>query len=138
MLRLAVLSGVLGPYLLGHAESCPRLGPAGVKGCVGQDLSDLLPCDAVLPGGGKMVLEGAVHQTLGHQSHYCHQGAVTQREFVLPAPYLAEQYIVIELGKFGGKLPQSISARCLFYCHIEYLLCKRKCYLYRTIAKLCL
>ena len=66
-----------------------------------------------------MVLEGAVHQSLGHESHHGHQGAVPQGQFILPAPNLAKQYIVVELGKFGGKLPQSISASCLFYCHIN-------------------
>ena len=117
---LAVITGIIVcPDLLGHAEGRPGLGPAGVKGRVGQNLRDLLPGDAVLPGGSQVVLEGAVHQPLGHQRHHRDQRPVPQGELILPAPDLTKEHIVIELGKFGGKFPQGISARRLFHCHTE-------------------
>ena len=121
-----VPGGVLRPHLLGHAEGRPGLGPAGVKGRVGQDLGDLLPGDAVLPGGGEVVLEGAVHQALGHQGYHRHQGAVPEGELLLPAPHLAEEHVVIELREFGGERPQGLPARRLLHCHVNDLLFQKR------------
>ena len=138
MLRLAVLGRIPCPDLLCHAEGGPGLGPTGVKGGVGEDLRDLFPGDAVLPGRGQVVLEGAVHQPLRHEGDHGDQGAVPQGQLILPAPHLAEEHIVIQLSELGSKLPQSVSARGLFHCHIKYLLCKRKCDLHSSVAQLLL
>ena len=51
---------------------------------------DPLPGNTILPGGSQMILERTVHQPLGHESHHCHQRALPEREFVLPAPDLAK------------------------------------------------
>src|SRR5699024_1529499 len=57
---VGLLGGLLvGPDLFGHPERGPGLGPAGVKGGVGDDLGDLGAGDAVLLCGGQMILEGA-------------------------------------------------------------------------------
>ena len=122
MLGLAVCVIFLRPHLFGHAEGGPSLGPAGVEGGVGENLGNFLPGDAVLLGGGQVILEGAVHQPLGHEGHHGDQGAVPKGEFVLTAPHLSKQYIVIQLGKLGGKLTQSVPACGLLYCHVKGLL----------------
>ena len=119
MLALFIFTGILTPDILGHAESGPGLGPAGIKGRVGENFCDFLPGDAVLSGGSQMVLEGAVHQSLGHECHHRHQGPVPKGELILPAPDLPKQYIVIELRKFRGKFPQGVPPRCLLDCHID-------------------
>lgn len=86
---------------------------------MGQNLGNFLPGNAVFPGSGQVVLERTVHQPLRHQGHNGDQGPVPQGKLLFPAPNLSEQYIIIQLCKLGRKLPQGISARCLFHCHIS-------------------
>ena len=108
------------PDLQGHAESSPGLGPAGIESGMGEDLGDLSAGDAVLVGGFQMVAEGGVHQALGHQGDHRYQRTVPQREQGFPAPYLTEQNIVIEPGKFRGKGAQCIPTSSLFYSHCDH------------------
>ena len=107
----------LSPYLFCHAESCPCFGPAGVKCRVGQDLRNLRPGDPVLFCHHQVVLERGIHKSLRHQGRHSDQRTVPKGQLGLAAPHLSEQNIIVELGKFGGKLPQGISARRLFDCH---------------------
>ena len=88
---------------------------------MGQDLRDLRPGDAVLFGAHQVVLEGGVHQALGHQRGHRDQGAVPEGQLRLAAPHLAEQHVVIELREFGGELSQRIPSRGLFDRHRSYL-----------------
>ena len=87
---------------------------------MGEDLGDLSAGDAVLAGSFQMVAEGGVHQALGHQGDQRYQRAVPQREQGFPAPYLTEQNIVIEPGKFRGKGAQCIPTSSLFYSHCDH------------------
>ena len=117
---LCVLA-LLGPDILRHAEGRPRLGPAGVKGPVGENFGDLGAGDSVLLRGGEMIAEGLIHQPLGHQRHHRDQGAVPQAEGVLPAPHLAEQHIVVQMGELRGKPAQRVPPCRLFHCHFPFL-----------------
>ena len=108
--------------LLRHAEGGPGVGPAGVEGDVGQGLRHLLGGDAVFPGALQVVLQRAVHDSLADEGGDGDEGAELQRELALPGPDLAEEHVVIELGEFGGELPQGLPARGLLHCHDENLL----------------
>lgn len=66
-----------------------------------------------------MVLERAVHQPLAHQHSDSEDGAQLEGQ-ALPIPHLAKENVIVELGELGGKLPQLVPARCLFY-HDHYL-----------------
>ena len=108
------------PDLLRHAEGRPCLGPSRIKRRVRKDFRYLRPSHAIVPCGHQMVLERRVRQSLRHQGHHRHHAAVSKGKPVFSAPHLAEQHIVIELCEFGGKVPQGISACCLFNCHDRF------------------
>ena len=112
---------VLRPYLLCHTEGRPRLGPARIKCRMGQDLRNFRFGHTVVLCSCQMVLKRRIRQSLRHQRHHCYNAAVSQRKLVFSAPHLAEQHIVIELGKLGGKQPQLISScRHLFHCGASF------------------
>lgn len=50
-------------------------------------------------------------KALCHQGNHRHQGTVTQRKLIFPAPHLPKQHIVVELCKLRGKIPQRVPAR---------------------------
>ena len=102
--RLGVCCAVLRPNLLGHAEGRPRLRPTGIKGGVGENFRNFLPGDTVLLGGGQVVLEGAVHQPLRHHRH---QGAILQRELVLPAQISPKSTSSLSWANLGAKVPRA-------------------------------
>ena len=86
-----------------HTEHGPCPGPAAVKGGVGDDLRHFLLGDAVFLGAYQVIAEGLVRQPLRHQCHNSDKRTVPEGELLLPAPYLTEQNIVIQLGEFRGE-----------------------------------
>ena len=121
MLGFCVGGIVLCPNLLCHTECRPRLGPARIKCCVGQDLRNFRFGHTVVLCSCQVVLKGRIRQPLRHQRHHCYNAAVPQGKLVFPAPHLPEQHIIIQFRKFRSKFPQSISACRLFDCHIPFL-----------------
>ena len=125
--HLALMAGLFvgallfGPHVLRHAEGRPRFGPAGVKGRVGENFGDLGAGDAVLLRRGQVIAERFIHQPLGHQRHHRDEGAVPQAEGALPAPHLAEQHVVVQMGELRGEPAQRVPSCRLFHCHFPFL-----------------
>lgn len=111
---------ILGPDILGQPECRPGLGPAGIKSDMGDDFGDFAAGDAVVLRRLEMEGERAVGDALADKRGNRHQTAVAETEFVGSAPHLPEKDVVVERGKFGGKLPQLV-APCrldnLLLCH---------------------
>ncbi len=113
----SILAGVLAPHFLCHTERRPRLGPSGIEGGVGQNLSNFLLGDAVFLCAFQMIPEGRIGESLCHERRHRHKRAVSQGKLILPAPYLAEQHIVVQLRELWREIAQSIPTGCLFDCH---------------------
>ena len=107
----------LAPHFFCHAERRPRLGPSGIEGGVGQNLSNFLLGDAVFLCAFQMIPEGRIGESLCHERRHRHKRAVSQGKLILPAPYLAEQHIVVQLRELWREIAQSIPTGCLFDCH---------------------
>ena len=120
MLSSCISGIIICPDLLRHAKGRPRLGPSRIKRRMRKDFRYLSPSHPVVLCGHQMILERGVRQPLCHQGNHRHHAAVSKGKPVFSAPYLAEQHIVIELCKFGGKIPQGVSARRLFNCHDRF------------------
>lgn len=111
---------LVGPHLLGLAESRPSLGPSGIEGHVGDDFADFGACDAVALRLLQVVGERGVSQSLADECRDSHEAAVAQAEQVVAAPHLAEEHVVVELGKLRCKFAElraSGGLDNLFLCH---------------------
>ena len=64
-----------------------------------------------------MIAEGLIGKTLRHEGNNGHERAVAQGQLVLAAPYLAEQYVIIELRELRGEFAERIAACGLLDSH---------------------
>ena len=104
----------VGVDLLRLPEGGPGVRPAGVEGEVREDLGHFGLRHAVLLRGREVVGEGAVRDALADERRDRDDRAQLERQLSLARPDLAEEHVVIELGKFGCKIMQGVSARSLF------------------------
>ena len=109
----------VGPYVLGKPECAPCLWLSGIEGDVGYYLGSLGACDAVLLGFLKMICQRAVGDALRDERGDCDKAAVAEREQVVAAPDLAEEYVVVEMGELRGELAKLLTPCCLY----DFLLC---------------
>ena len=88
---------------------------------MGQDLCNLTPGNAVVFCCRQVIPKRGVRQSLRHQCYHRHKAAVPEGEFILSAPHLPEQYLIVKFCKFWCKFAQSITPCGLFYCHYTFL-----------------
>ena len=66
-----------------------------------------------------MIAQGCVGNAGGHQRHHGNDTSCFQVN-IFVVPVLAEQNIIVVMGKIGSELTEAISARRLFDTHVVF------------------
>jgi len=94
---------ILGPDFFRQIEHRPPLGPARIKGHVGDDRCDLLSGHAVMFGVFQMIAQRGIRHAGGHQRHHRDDAPGLQVD-IRVVPVLPEQNIVVEMGEVGSEI----------------------------------
>lgn len=79
--------------------------------------------DTILFRLAQVVIQGVVGYALTDKRGERYETTVAEREQVVSASYFAKQNIIVQMCKFGSKLPQPSATGSLYYfllCHSRY------------------
>ena len=86
---------------------------------MGDDFRHFGASDAVGFCRLQMIFERTVGDALANERSDGDKAAIAQRKQIVATPHLTEKNVVVEMSKFGGKLPKLGATSCLCY----FLLC---------------